>query len=148
MDPKFPPIPFRNSGGHFSLSNPSDQTPIQAMFTLGDGLLLVTKRCTYRVQVADQIDPARKNPALPHNVQQKIFDLGTESELLCNTLLLAKVMFRKEFLNVDVNRGIQLAFDALGELVAMHDAAREFNVAETAAVEKAQRSRHQSRLEQ
>ncbi len=60
------------------------------MFTLGDTLLFATEKCTYRLQVADQIDPDRKNPSLPHNVQQKIFDHGTGSELLCNTLLLAK----------------------------------------------------------
>ena len=102
------------------------------MFTLGDGLLFVTEKCTYRVQVADQIDPERKNPALPHNIQQKIFDHGTASQLLCNTLLLGKVMFRKEFLKIEVDRAMQLAFEALGELVAMHDVAQNFKSAEQA----------------
>lgn len=140
---KKPSIPARDSAGSCSINNPDDGTPIKEMFTLGDGLLFVTEKCTYRMQVADQIDPDRKNPALPHNVQQKIFDHGTESRLLCNTLLLAKVMFRKEFLRVDVDRGMQLAFDALGELVAMHEAAQEFKTAEEAAIERSRQSPQQ-----
>jgi hypothetical protein len=35
-------------------------------------------------------------------------------------------MYRKEFLKIDIDRAMQLAFDALGELVAMHDAAQDF----------------------
>ena len=115
------------------------------MFTLGDALLFVTEKCTYRLQVADQIDPDRKNPSLPHNVQQKIFDHGTGSELLCNTLLLAKVMFRKEFLKVDVDRAMQHALDALGELVAMHNAVEGFKSDEQVALEKARGSAPQGR---
>jgi hypothetical protein len=140
LTPRLPHIPARDSGGRFSLDNPEDGTPIKEMFTLGDGLLLITEKCTYRIQVADQIDPERKNPTLPHNVRQKIFDHGTESKLLCNTLLLGKVMFRKEFLKVDVERAKHLAFDALGELIAMHQAAQEFKSAETAAIGKASQS--------
>ena len=143
--PKMPSILSRDPAGSFSLNNPDDGTPIKEMFALGDGLLFVTEKCTYRMQVADQIDPDRKNPALPHNVQQKIFDHGTESLLLCNTLLLSKVMFRKEFLKVDVDRGMAFAFDALGELIAMHEAAEEFKAAEQAAVQRLQQSPQQSR---
>jgi hypothetical protein len=142
---KLPPIPTRDSGGSFSINNPDDATPIKEMFTLGDGLLIVTEKCTYRLQVADQIDPDRINPSLPHNVQQKLFDHGTSSELLCNTLLLAKVMFRKEFLKMEVDRAMQLTLDALGELVAMHDAVQDFRSAEQAALEKARRFPKQGR---
>jgi hypothetical protein len=139
-------MPARDAGGSFTLNNPDDRTPVNGMFTLGDGLLIVTEKCTYRMQLADQIEPDRKNPDLPHNIQQKIFDHGTKSELLCNTLLLAKVMFRKEFqpqLNID--RAMQLAFDALSELVAMHEAVQAFKSAEQAALEKAQHSPQQVR---
>ena len=135
----------RDCGGSFTLNNPDDRIPIREMFTLGDSLLFVTDKCTYRLRVADQIDPERKNPALPHNVQQKIFDHGVQSRQLCNTLLLAKMMFRKEFLKIDVERAKQLAMDALSELVAMHDASREFRAAEEVAMEKARQSMPQER---
>jgi hypothetical protein len=101
-------MPSRDSGGKFTLNNPDDGTPITEMFKLGDGLLMITEKCTYRMRVADQIDPDRKNPALPPNFQQKLFDHGTKSDLLCRTLLHAKVMFRKEFQSIDVDRAMQL----------------------------------------
>jgi hypothetical protein len=133
---KHPPMPSRDSGGRFTLNNPDDGTPITELFTLDDGLLMITEKCTYRVRLADQIDPDRKNPTLPPNFQQKLFDYGTKSELLCQTLLQAKVMFRKEFQSVDINRAMHLSFDALGDLVSMHDATQVFKLAENAAVEK------------
>jgi hypothetical protein len=98
---------------------------------------MITEKCTYRVKVADQIDPDRKNPTLPPNFQQKLFDHGTRSDLLCRTLLQAKVMFRKEFQSVDVDRAMQLAFDALGDLVSMDDIAQTFATAEQAAIDTA-----------
>jgi len=138
-------MPARDSGGRFELNNPDDGTPIKEMFTLGDALLMITEKCTYRMQVADQIDPERSNPALPHNVVQKIFDHGTQSEILCNTLILAKVMFRKETLAVDTEKARELAFEALGDLVAMDEAVQAFKEAEQGAIEAAQRTKQQPR---
>ena len=65
-----PPMPSRDLGGVCTLNDPDDGTPIRKMFVLNDGLLLISEKCTYRLQVADQIDPDRKNPALPLNFQQ------------------------------------------------------------------------------
>jgi hypothetical protein len=108
------------------------------MFTLDDGLLMISEKCTYRMQVADQIDPERKNPNLPHNFQQKIFDHGTTSEWVCRTFLQAKRLFRKEFQSADVKRAMQLSYDALCDLVSMHEIAHAFKVAEQTAIEKAE----------
>jgi hypothetical protein len=116
------------------------------MFKLNEGtLLVVTEKCTYRIRVADQIDPERKNPALPTNFQQKLFDHGTKSDLLCRSLLQAKVMFRKEFQSIDFGRAMQLSFDALEDLVSMHEAAQSFKTAEQAAIEKAEALQRQDR---
>lgn len=123
---KYPPIPNRDKGQGFTLNNPDDGTPIREMFTLNDGLLMITEKCTYRVQLADQIDPERKNPGLPPNFQQKLFDHGIHSDLLCRTLLQAKVLFRKEFQAIDVGRAMQLAFDAVADLIAAQDVALSF----------------------
>jgi hypothetical protein len=142
---KLPPIPTRDSAGSFELKNPDDGAPIKEMFPLDDALLFITEKCTYRMQVADQIDPERKNPALPHNITQKLFDHGVNSEILCKTLLLAKVMLRKEMLKVDNACAIRLAFDALSELVAMDEAARAFKVAEQQAIERAKSTPQQPR---
>ena len=129
----------RDYGGMFSVKNLDDGSPIVEQVVLGGRLLLITEKCTYAVQMADQIDPGRTNPALPHNFQQKLFDYGVDSELLCRSLLHAKVMFRKEFQKIDIERARQLSFDFLSELLAMDEAARNFQAAEAAAIEKARR---------
>jgi hypothetical protein len=132
-------MPIRDGGGKFTINNPDDGTPIKEMFKLDDGLLMITEKCTYRMQLADQIDPDRRNSALAPTFQQKLFDHGTDSDLLCRTLLQGRVMFRKEFQNFDVDRAMQITFEALGDLVAMHETAQVFSSAEQAAIEKASR---------
>jgi hypothetical protein len=98
--------------------------------------LIITEKCTYGLQVADQIDPARTNPALPPNFQQKLFDHGTNSDLLCRTLIHAKVLFRKEFQTIDVEQAKQLSFDAVTDLVAMQEAAAAFESVEQAEIRR------------
>jgi hypothetical protein len=133
-----PPRHPRDRGGRFTLKNQDDGSPIREQIVLGDRLLMITEKCIYAIQMADQIDPDRTNPNLPHNFQQKLFDHGVNSELLCRSLLHAKVMFRKEFQLIEIERAMQLAFDVFGELVAMDEVARTFKAAEAAAIEKAQ----------
>jgi hypothetical protein len=60
---------MRESGGAFKIESNSDDTPIQEMCTLNGGLALITKNAIYEIRFADQIDPKRENPNLPHNVQ-------------------------------------------------------------------------------
>jgi hypothetical protein len=131
-------MPSRDRGGSATISNPDDGTPIREMFSLGDRLLLITDKCTYAVQLADQIDPDRTNPAIPWSVQQKLFDHGVESELLCQVLLQAKVLFRKEFQTIDIAKAMQLAFDGLSDMIAMDDAAKAFRAAQELAITKAE----------
>jgi hypothetical protein len=121
----------------FTLNNPDDGTPVKELFKLNEELLLIiTEKFTYGLQVADQIDPDRTNPDLAPNFQQKLFDHGINSDLLCRTLLHAKVLFRKEFQSIDVEQAKQLAFDALSDLVAMQDAAEAFRSAEQAEIQR------------
>jgi len=136
LPPRMPPMPQRDRGGRSKIENPDDGTPIRDMFTLDDGLLILTDKCTYRLQMADQIDPKRENPALPQNFQQKLFDHGVNSELLCRTLMQAKVLFRQEFQTIDIAKAKQLAFDALTNLIGMDEEAKAFAAAEKAAAEK------------
>ena len=130
------PSHIRDYGGSFTLNNPDDGTPIKEMLTLGKYLYLITEKCTYRVQLADQVDPERKNSALPPMFQQKLFDLGTDSELIRRTLIQAKVLFRKEFLCIDLNKAMELTLEALLELAALHEACESFTSSEQAAIDK------------
>ncbi|MGV1768014.1 hypothetical protein [Rhizobium rhizogenes] len=132
-----PHMPSRDRGQLSSINNPDDGTPIREMFTLGERLLLITDKCIYALQMADQIDPERTNTALPPNVQQKLFDHGIQSELLCRSLLHAKVLFRKEFQTIDIEHAMQLAFDAFSDMVEMEDLANVFLAIQDKAIAKA-----------
>jgi hypothetical protein len=127
----------RDAGGSFTLNNPDDKTPIKEMLSIGKFLYLVTEKCTYRVHMADQVDPERNNPSLPHVFQQKLFDVGTESELLRRTFMQAKVLFRKEFLSIDTEMAMELTLEGLGELAALHDVCESFAASQQTAIEKA-----------
>jgi len=126
----------RDLGGGFQIHNPDDGTPIREMFTFGERLLIISDKCIYAIRVADQIDPKRTNAALPHNIQQKLFDHGAKSELVCRSFLQAWRLFRKEFQKIDNEAALAESFAALGELVAMRNSADEFKVVQQSAIEK------------
>ncbi len=79
------------------------------MLPLKNRLLIFTDKCTYEVRLADQIDPNRTNPNLPHNVRQKLLDYGIQSELVYKILLQAKVLFQKNMLPIDTERALELS---------------------------------------
>jgi len=134
---------FHDSGGSFSIANSEDGTAIKEVFTYSDFLVILTEKCAYKIQMADQVDPKRLNPSLPKVIQQKLFDYGTESEIVGRTLLTAKRLFRKEFLpaSVDLERGLKLSFEALSEIAAMKTVALEFKELEDRAMSQAKESR-------
>lgn len=136
--PVSPPRHPRDYGGTFSIDNRDDGSPIREMIALGDRMLIVTDKCIYAMQMADQIDPGRTNPKLPHNVHQKLFDHGAGSELFCRSFLQAWKLFRREFQAIDIAHSLQRSLDAFGELVAMRDVSDAFKAAEQLAIEKAQ----------
>lgn len=110
------------------------------MFSAGHGLLIFTQKCTYRIQLADQIDPKRENINLPLAVQQKLFDYGTRSELIGRTFLQGKTLFRKEFLpQIDNDAALKLCFEFLSEYVAMTNAMEDFAEAEKQAIATAEK---------
>lgn len=135
---------LRDSGGMFSINNPEDGTPIKEMFAIGDELLIFTSKCTYKTQLADQIDPKRENPKLAKSVQQKLFNHGVESDALCCTLLFSKTMFRKEFLppKFAFEKAMRHSYDAFADFVALKEVADRFSVNEAAALDKSQKLQH------
>jgi hypothetical protein len=130
-----PNIPIRDNAGSFEINNPDDGTPIKQMINLGDDLLLVTDLYTYKINLADKIDPAGQNPALPPVVQQKLLNYGVNSKLVCGVLLQSKVMFRKEFQSFDVSEGLSLALECLSDLLAADEISKKFKQVENCAIE-------------
>jgi hypothetical protein len=143
--PKHPFMPIRDGAGSFALDDPADGTAIKEMLSLPDRMLLVTEKCTYEVKLADQIDPKRTNPNLPHNVRRKILDYGINSEELCKTLLQAKALFKDGFLNVDVKTAMTLTANALENFAAMDRSVKEFAGLQDDALEQLAQIKQQPR---
>jgi hypothetical protein len=76
----------------------------------------------YRVQLADEIDPERTNIAIP-NTHQKVLSYGTDFPYVRQTLMTARRLFSNKVLGpaFDYKTGINLSFEALQDLAAMHD---------------------------
>src|SRR5258706_14381041 len=90
------------------------------MIPIGDTLFIVSERCVHAVKLADQIDPQRSNPNIPHT-QQKVLPVGSTDLVVGQVLLTANTLFEPKFLGAEFNReeALKLALDLLKDLVAM-----------------------------
>ncbi len=107
---------------------PSDVGGITDMGEINGALHMIGGSAIYRVQLADEIDPQRTNIALP-NTHQKVLSFGTEFSYVRQTLMTARRLFSNNLLGTafDYKTGINLSFEALQDLVAMHDIRKELH---------------------
>lgn len=108
---------------------------IREMMSIGGVMHLVTTTSIHEVKLADTIDPGRTNPSIP-NTQRKVLDLGSDSPLVCKTLLTAKVLFDAKFLRggINLDEAISRTLAALRELAAMKELLDQLRADEKAAV--------------
>src|ERR1700744_3072852 len=97
MDEKRPIDRKRDSSGHFDVGDETDGA-IQQTLNVDGKLLIIKERSIYEVTFAGHIDPERTNYALPPVIQKKILPLGTESEMVSKTYLMALAMLKREYL--------------------------------------------------
>jgi hypothetical protein len=118
---------IRNSGGQMTL--PPDTGGIIDMCEISGALHMIGSSAIYRVQLADEIDPQRTNIAIP-NTHQKVLSYGTEFPYVRQTLMTARRLFSNSVLGpvFDYKTGINLSFEALQDLAAMHDIRMKLSV--------------------
>lgn len=111
---------IRNSGVAMTL--PPDIGSITAVGEINGALHIIGGCAIYRVQLADEIDPQRTNIAIP-DTHQRVLPYGTEFPYVRQTLMTAQRLFRNNLLGstFDYKTGINLSFEALQDLAAMHD---------------------------
>lgn len=111
---------IRNSSVTMSL--PSNMGSIEKPLEINGKLHMIGNSAIYLVQHADEIDPQRVNNALP-NTNQLILSYGTECLYVRQTLMTASRLFCNNVLgsDFDYKKGINLSFDALQDLMTMHD---------------------------
>lgn len=130
----------REAGGSFEIGSP-DEGEITSTVEIGGSLYIVKKHAIYAIQMADQIDPERKNIDLPNVIHRQVLSEGSDSELVGRTLLTAANLFAKgKFLpsSFQHERALALSLDALTNIVAMRTTATEFDVAQQVAWTNAQ----------
>jgi len=110
----------RNSA--LSVTLPPDTGGITDMGEINGALHMIGGSAIYRVQLADEIDPERTNIAIP-NTHQKVLSYGTKFPYVRQTLMTARRLFSNNVLGpaFDYKTGINLSFEALQDLAAMHD---------------------------
>jgi hypothetical protein len=57
----------------------------------GNSLYVIKEAGVYRIQLADDIDPARANPNIP-NLNQQVLAAGHNNEIVARILLTAKYL--------------------------------------------------------
>lgn len=109
---------MRESAGSMEVGTP-EEGPITGFYKIGDKLLIIKKFAVYEFFFADEIDPKRKNPAIP-NTQQRLLGIGSDSILLGRTLLAADALLKGSFLpGIDILAGRKLALQIAKDVSAM-----------------------------
>lgn len=109
------------------MSLPPDTGDITDMAEIDGALHMIGGSAIYRVLLADEIDPQRTNIAIP-NTHQKVLSYGTEFPYVRKTLMTARRLLSNNLLGPTFNykTGINLSFEALQDLAAMHDIRVDF----------------------
>lgn len=117
---------IRSSAGKMTL--PPDTGGIDGMCEINSALHIIGGSAIYRVQLADEIDPQRTNIAIP-DTHQKVLSYGTEHHFVRQTLMTARRLFKNNVLDTsfDYKAGINLSFEALQDMAAMHDIMKELH---------------------
>lgn len=97
------PIDLKRDSAFSGLVGTDDEGVIQEFLNVGSSLLIIKDRAIYKAQLADQIDPDRTNINVPHT-QQKVYSVGSSSEIVGRTLLTAKYLFQHGMLDGRFNK--------------------------------------------
>lgn len=125
--PKRPIDRLRDSAVSMTINSTDDQSEVLATFEIDSRLCLVTGRGVYAVQLADQTDPKRTNPAI-RNSLQRLLALGADDEIVSRILLTAESLCKAACLGhtFPEKRAITLAWQQTKTVAAMAKMVTEF----------------------
>jgi hypothetical protein len=108
-------------------------------------MYIIKKHAIFRVFLADDIDPERKNISLP-NGHQKISSQGSDSEIVARSFLTADALFNSNQFDgqADVKQIIDLSMAVMKELLAAQSVGSEFTRERSNALAAFQQPKHRS----
>lgn len=109
---------IRESAGSFTVGDETDGA-IVAMATIGSKLYTIKEHAVYAISMADDIDPQRTREDIPNTVQ-KIFNAGSQSEVVQRLLLTGAGLFKKDRLvnEIDYDEALRIVLAVTGDLIA------------------------------
>ena len=119
------PIDLKRDSAVSGTVGTDDEGIIQEFLNVGNSLLMIKNKAIYKFQLADQIDPGRTNIDVPHT-QQKVYSVGSSSEIVGRILLTAKYLFQHGMLDGRFDKAALMSaalefFDEAIKLVKLSD---------------------------
>ena len=126
----------RESAGSFSLNEPGSE--IESMLVVDHKLIIVSTKGVHQSLLADQVDPERKDFALPKMIQQRLIDYGSSEPFIAQTLLVAKELFDETYLKnvIDPGVALSLSLKAAREYAAAKDILTDLDNDQANGIEK------------
>src|SRR5882672_6040048 len=125
--PKRPIDRLRDSALSMTIDSPEDKSGTVAMFEVDSRLCIVTGSAVYAVQLADQTDPERTNPAVK-NSMQRLLAIGADDVIVSRVLLTAERLCKSAYLGhaFPEKRAITLAWQQTKTVAEMAKMVTEF----------------------
>ncbi len=133
---------MRNSA--FSIKLGEEGGNIVETYKIGEErMLLIRESSVTEIQLADQVDPSRLNPKVPH-VKQSVMSVGATDELVQKTLLTAKVLFGDKMLGgaFEYEKAFELALELARDVFSMRQIADKLNADEESEIAKFRSQEH------
>ncbi len=129
------PIDLRRDSAFSGTVGTDDEGAIQEFMNVGSSLLIIKDKAIYKSQLADQIDPGRTNINVPH-IQQKIYSVGSSSEIVGRILLTAKYLFDHGMLDGRFNKAdlMSATLDFFDEAIKLQTLLHALTVDQDAAI--------------
>jgi hypothetical protein len=114
----------------------AEEGGVVTMISMGDRLITVKDKAIYSFQLADEIDPERKNINV-QNVQQRLATVGADNLIVGRTLLTADKMLKPTFLRGDLDKVklLNLYLDLVLTLVSANEIAATLQLDQESAVQ-------------
>lgn len=110
---------LRDSAFSMTIAGGPEEGKIVGFVKIGERGLILKEGAIYEPILADQVDPDRTNPTLPHS-QQKILSFGSTDEIVGRVLLTGEGFLNKNYLSdQDCTIAMELTWEMTGDLLAM-----------------------------
>jgi hypothetical protein len=138
------PIDLKRDSAFSGTVGTDDEGVIQEFINVGHSLLMIKDKAIYRSQLADQIDPGRTNINVPH-IQQKIYSVGSSSEIVGRILLTAKYLFQNGMLDGRFNKAdlMSATLDFFDEAIKLQTLYQALTVDQDAAIAECRKQKAQ-----